>query len=47
MYTPINIFNQDYIFEVVMAKAGKPLEYAEVEYFEGVDRTDIPTLYKI
>jgi len=47
LYTPINIFNQDYIFEVVMAKAGKPLEYAEVEYFEGVDRTDIPTLYKI
>ena len=39
--------NQDYIFEVVMAKAGKPLDYAEVEYFEGVDRDDIPTLYKI
>lgn len=47
VYTPINIFNQDYVFEVVMAKAGKPLDYAEVEYFEGVNCDDIPTLYKI
>lgn len=47
LYTPINIFNQDYIFEVVMAKAGKPLDYAEIEYFEGVDRENIPMLYKI
>jgi len=30
-----------------MAKAGKPLDYAEVEYFEGVNCDDIPTLYKI
>ncbi len=46
-FTIINIYNQDYIFEVVMAKAWKPLDYAELEYFEGIDRTQIPKLYKI
>jgi len=46
-FTIINVYNQDYVFEVVMAKAWKPLDYAEIEYFAGVDRNDIPKLYKI
>jgi len=45
-HTYITMYNQDYIMELQSIQRNKTLEEAELEYFEGIDRKEIPNLYK-